>query len=52
VADINNSGLATASSAEICLTDDTQYAQITIGDSGANSDQLSVNAQVLGSTPC
>jgi len=36
-----------ANSATICLTDDTRYAEILIGDSNSNADQLGVTVQVV-----
>jgi hypothetical protein len=45
---IQVTGLAPAQSATICLTDGTQFATIDIGDADTNSNQLSVNTQILG----
>jgi prepilin-type N-terminal cleavage/methylation domain-containing protein len=44
-----------ASSVTVCLTDGTRYAQIGIGDTNANSNQLSVNVAMNNTTavpPC
>lgn len=47
-----NSSLLTASSASICLTDGSRYALINIGEPAAPGNELTVNVQNTGTTPC
>ena len=51
--DINGSShLKTAVSARLCLTDGSLYATISVGDSPDNGNQLIVDTNILGHTPC
>lgn len=48
-AQVNGSSLMAATNADVCVTDNHQYADILIG---SNNNQLSINVQRDGTTPC
>ncbi|HVV66698.1 MAG TPA: prepilin-type N-terminal cleavage/methylation domain-containing protein [Candidatus Saccharimonadales bacterium] len=44
--------VASASSAQICMTDGNRSAFITVGDTSNGGDQLAVNVKMRGTVPC